>query len=225
MSEKTLAKRHMYPVFGILLSMIIFIFGLFMAKSINTFYFLGGVFVLLFLFGYRKALIMVLPIAIVLSALFGGITYAFSGRVDKTLAAIIRVSTVCLAVVPGLGIKPVEITRNLAQLKVSRSITLGMMITLSFFPLLSTEIKRIKEAMKTRGAGSYLKPKIFYRAFLVPLIVRLVDISDTLSLSIETRGFTMDGSPFTVYKKIKPTAIDFVLIFAVVFCAVLTAVL
>ena len=55
--------------------------------------------------------------------------------------------------------------------------------------------------MKTRGAGSVLNPKIFYRAFLVPFVMRLVNISDTLSLSVETRGFSLEKVPYTVYKK------------------------
>ena len=92
-------------------------------------------------------------------------------------------------------------TRNLSQLHMPRGITLGMLITMSFIPVLRGEIKRVREAMKTRGAGSILNPKIFYRAFLIPLVTRLVDISDTLALSIETRGFTLGKCKYTVYKK------------------------
>ena len=55
--------------------------------------------------------------------------------------------------------------------------------------------------MKTRGAGSVLRPKIFYRAFLVPFVMRLVNISDTLSLSVETRGFSLEKRSYTVYKR------------------------
>ena len=72
---------------------------------------------------------------------------------------------------------------------------------MSFVPVLKGEIKRVREAMKTRGAGSILNPKIFYRAFLIPLVTRLVDISDTLALSIETRGFTLGKSKYTVYER------------------------
>ena len=46
-----------------------------------------------------------------------------------------------------------------------------------------------------------MNPKIFYRAFLVPFVMRLVNISDTLSLSVETRGFSLEKVPYTVYKK------------------------
>ncbi len=85
--------------------------------------------------------------------------------------------------------------------KMPRGVTLGMLIATSFPPVLGAEIKRVREAMKTRGAGSVLNPKIFYRAFLVPFVMRLVNISDTLSLSVETRGFSLEKVPYTVYKK------------------------
>jgi energy-coupling factor transporter transmembrane protein EcfT len=67
-------------------------------------------------------------------------------------------------------------------------------------PVLRQEIKRVREAVKTRGACS-LNPKVFYRAFLVPLVMRLVGISDTLSLSVETRGFCLGKAKYTVYKR------------------------
>ena len=33
-----------------------------------------------------------------------------------------------------------------------------------------------------------------YRALIVPLVMRIIGISDTLSLSLETRAFTLDDS-------------------------------
>ena len=60
-----------------------------------------------------------------------------------------------------------------------------MLITLSFVPVLAAEIRQVRSAMKTRGATSLYKPAVLYRAFLIPLIVRLVNISDTLTLSLD----------------------------------------
>ena len=62
-------------------------------------------------------------------------------------------------------------------------------------------VRMVREAMKTRGAGSILNPKILYRAFLVPLVMRLVNISDTLALSVETRGFALGKAPYSIYKR------------------------
>lgn len=37
----------------------------------------------------------------------------------------------------------------------------------------------------------------------MPLVVRLVNISDTLALSVETRGFSADDKNYTVYRDVK----------------------
>lgn len=104
-------------------------------------------------------------------------------------------------------------------------LTLGMMITLTFFPLLGGEVKQVREAMKTRGAGSFFSPQIFYRAFLIPLVIRLVNISDTLALSVETRGFTKDADACSVYKTVTLRATDIVFLLAVLAGCVLVVVL
>ena len=112
-----------------------------------------------------------------------------------------RFGAVFLAVALGMSVEPADMTRNLSTLKAPRGITLGMLIATSFPPVLGAETRRVREAMKTRGAGSVLNPKILYRAFLVPFVMRIVNISDTLSLSVETRGFSLEKTPYTVYKK------------------------
>ena len=56
--------------------------------------------------------------------------------------------------------------------------------------------------------GGLLNPAILYRAFLIPLMVRLVNLSDTLALSVETRGFTTEAAPYTVYRPVYLQAKD-----------------
>ena len=56
--------------------------------------------------------------------------------------------------------------------------------------------------------GGLLNPAILYRAFLIPLMVRLVNLSDTLALSVETRGFTTYPAPYTVYRPVYLQAKD-----------------
>ena len=87
-------------------------------------------------------------------------------------------------------------------MRLPRVLTLAMLITFTFFPLLRAEVRQTREAMRTRGAGGILNPAILYRAFLIPLMVRLVNLSDTLALSVETRGFTTYPAPYTVYRPV-----------------------
>ena len=136
-----------------------------------------------------------------------------------------RFGAVFLAIVPGMSVAPVRMTRSLSEVHTPRAITLGMLISMSFVPMLKGEIGRVREAMKTRGAGSILNPKILYRAFLVPFVMRLVNISDTLALSVETRGFALGKVRYTIYKKESLAISDIVYVLGLIAGAVLVVVL
>ncbi len=219
-------KRNLYPLIAIASALLIMVFGLVMARTVACSYFLLGALAWVILFGCYKQALKALPLFILFGGVFTLIAYFSSEKnFDSALAMTNRFGAVFLAVMPGMSIQAVAMTRNLSQLHTPRGITLGMLITMSFIPVLRAEIKRVREAMKTRGAGSIFNPKIFYRAFLIPLVTRLVDISDTLALSIETRGFTLGKSKYTVYKKEVINVFDILyllgLIAGVVFAVVL----
>ena len=203
MSEKLQVKRPIYPLIGLIGSVLIIAFGLITAKSAGCVWFLAGMYLLFLVYGYWRACVAVIPFAAVLCAVLAGITFAISQDITAALAAVNRILAVCIAVIPGLALSPILLVRNFSALKIPRTVTLGMMITLTFFPLLGAEVKQVREAMKTRGTGSLFSPQIFYRAFLIPLVMRLVNISDTLALSVETRGFTEAAEGYTVYKTVE----------------------
>lgn len=219
-------KRNIYPLFAVASALLIMVFGLVRARWVACSYFLLGALLWLCLFGCWKQCLKALPAFIIVGGIFTLIAYYASNQ-DATaaLAMANRFGAVFLALVPGMSIQAVVMTRNLSQLHMPRGITLGMLITMSFVPVLRGEIKRVREAMKTRGAGSIFNPKIFYRAFLIPLVTRLVDISDTLSLSIETRGFTLGKSKYTVYKREVVNVFDLLYLLGLIAGVVLAVVL
>ena len=214
------------PLVGLLGSMFVMIFGLVMAKTYAASYYFIGVFCWLCIFGCAAAAIKVLPVFLVTGGIFFGVAYASAGgNIDIGFSMVNRFAAIFLAIIPGLATEPVRMTRSLAQIKVPRGLTLGMLIAMSFGPTLRQEIKRVREAMKTRGAGSVLNPKIFYRAFLVPFIMRLVNISDMLALSVETRGFTLGKCKYTIYHKETFVVSDLIYLIGLVAAAVLVVVL
>lgn len=225
MIEKLLAKHPVYPLIGLLSSVLIIVFGIITAKSEECIFFLTGMWLLFLIFGYWRACFAVIPVAVIMCAVFAGITYAVSSDIQASYAAVNRILAVCIAIIPGLALSPIILVRNFSALKMPRMLTLGMMITLNFFPLLGAEVRQVREAMKTRGAGSFLSPKIFYRAFLIPLVMRLVNISDTLALSVETRGFSKDAADCSVYKTVKLRFWDILFLLLVLAGAVLAVVL
>lgn len=205
-------KIKLYPIFGFFISIATLIFSLLMAKNLHLYYFYIAIAILYLCFGYYKALLKAIPFSIVLIALFASLTYLVSSNNEATIYAINRAIACSLALLPGFLISSNDMVKNLESIKAPKAITLGMMITLNFFPLLKIEMNRIKEAMKTRGACFVFNPKIFYRAFLIPLIVRIVNISDTLTMSVETRGFTFDKTKTTIYNPIKIRVKDIIFI-------------
>lgn len=219
-------KTKLYPLIAITASLFVIIFGLVAARNENLSWYLLGVLVWLFLFGCWKGVLKMLPAFIVFGGAFAGIAYASAGGdFQAALSMLNRFGALFLGVALSMSIAAVRMTRSLSEMHTPRAITLGMLISMSFVPMLKGEIGRVREAMKTRGAGSVLNPKILYRAFLVPFVMRLVNISDTLALSVETRGFALGKVRYTIYKKESLAISDIVYVLGLIAGAVLVIVL
>ena len=219
-------KTKLYPLIAITASLFVIIFGLVVARNENLCWYLLGVLAWLCIFGCFKGVLKILPAFIVFGGAFAGIAYASAGGdFQAALSMLNRFGALFLGVALSMSIAAVRMTRSLSQVHTPRSVTLGMLIAMSFVPMLRGEIRRVREAMKTRGAGSVLNPKILYRAFLVPLVMRLVNISDTLALSVETRGFALGKVRYTIYKKEKIALSDIVFVLGLIAGAVLVIVL
>ena len=222
-------KKPIYPIFTITSAVLIFVGALLFARCISGVIFLAAVFLLLICFGYGKTCLKMIPFLVIYLAVFSAIFYFASHRnLTFALQMAVRLAGVVIAFIPGISLPPVNLVRNLNQLKCPKLLSLGMLITLTFIPVLSGEIKQIRNAMKTRVAVNVFKPQVIYRSFLIPLIVRIVNISDTLSFSVETRGFMADDVKPSVYKTVSITVRD--IVFAVlfmmifIFCLVFTLV-
>lgn len=210
-------KSKLYPLVAVAASLFIIIFGLAAARNDNLCWYLLSVLVWLCLFGCLKGCLKMLPAFIVFGGAFAGIACASAGGdMSAAVSMLNRFGALFLGVALSMSVAAVRMTRSLSQIHTPRAITLGMLISMSFVPMLKGEIRRVREAMKTRGAGSILNPKILYRAFLVPFVMRLVNIADTLALSVETRGFTLGDSLYSIYKKEYPAITDMLFIFGII---------
>lgn len=196
-----------HPLISLLSSIVIMIFGLIYANNFNTLYWLCALYILFIIFGmYKSALKMIIPAGIFIS-IFTLIIYLTTKDTNMILRMTIRFLAIFISLIPASSIYIVDFTTSLNQIHTPRFITIGLMITFSFIPILKIEMKRIKEAMKSRGIAIY-NPKIMYRAFIIPLVMRITEISDTLSISLETRGFKMSGNDYSIYKPIKLKLLD-----------------
>jgi energy-coupling factor transport system permease protein len=218
-------KKKLNPVFAFVSGVFIVVYGLVFAKSAECSYFLLAAYVWLALFGCLKTCLTILPVFAVVASIFFGIFYGATGEILPAVFMVNRLGAIFVGIIPGKNTEAAAMTRSLSQMRVPRAATLGMLIALSFVPMLASEIRRVRESMKTRGAGSALNPKIFYRAFLVPFVMRLVSISDTLALSVETRGFVLGKTQYTVYKKETVSVSDLLYAAGLAAAAILAALL
>ncbi|HAQ29236.1 MAG TPA: hypothetical protein DCQ76_05895 [Ruminococcaceae bacterium] len=217
MLETFEVKKPFYPLISFFASIIVLIFGMLFSKNISAFAFAFAVFVLFSAFGlFKNSAKMTLAMG-VCGLIIGGLSFLTNRSSEAFWQTLLRMILLGLCAVPMVSTSPCDLTRCLAKMKCPRVITLGMLVTLRFIPVLASEIKQIWEAMKVRGANvSWYRPSTIYRAFIIPLVMRIIGISDTLSLSLETRAFTLDDSKSSVYKVIEVKTRDFVFLICVI---------
>ncbi len=209
--HKLYSARPLYPLLGMASALLVVIAGLLSIQQTGY-----PVWLLLFCliycaFGFSSATAKCLLIFIPVSLIFGGFSFLFNRDLTIMLQMTLRVLTIGIASVPVVTLPPVNLTRCLNQLHCPRMITLGMLVAIRFIPVLTGEIRQIREAMKTRGAStSWWNPGCFYRAFLIPLMVRVISISETLSLSLEVRAFDLEDNGATVYRSVHFNRRDFI---------------
>lgn len=208
MMERLQVKKPIYPLVCIAFAAIILLGGLLVSKRLVFAYLLAVLCLMYPCFGYGKVLLKCLTIFIPLSLLIGLLSWPIAGNRIAALQTTGRILLMGLCAVPMVSLPPVNLTRCLTQLNCPRILTLGMLVAVRFVPVLMTEMRRILEAMKTRGVRLTLNPACFYRAFLIPLVMRLTNISEILALSLETRGFDLKEKDATVYRPVRFTLRD-----------------
>lgn len=209
MVESLHVKRPLYPLLSIIASLAIVVEGLLVAKSIRILYLILGLYVLNILFGYGKVLVKCTVIFVPISFIVGGLSGLTAGSGIVSLQTAGRIFIVAISAVTMIATPPIALTRNLTMLKFPRVLTLGMLVTIRFVPILVSESKQILEAMKTRGVNTkWYNLSCLYRSFLIPFIMRIVNMSDIMALSMETRGFDLSVKSTSVYKEIHFTLRD-----------------
>ena len=211
MFEAFEVKNPFYPLVSFVSSIALLVFGMLFSKNILAFAFAGAVFVLFSVFGFFKSAWKMTVAMGLCGLVIGGLSFLTNRSFDAFWQTVLRMILLGLCAVPMVSTSPCDLTRCLAKLKCPRVITLGMLVTLKFIPVLASEIKQIWEAMKVRGANvNWYRPSCIYRAFIIPLVMRIIGISDILSLSLETRAFTLDESQSSVYREVNAKPRDFV---------------
>ncbi|MCD8150827.1 MAG: energy-coupling factor transporter transmembrane protein EcfT, partial [Clostridiales bacterium] len=201
--EQFQVKKPIYPLLCLASTLAFLIAGMLMAKREYFWIFLIEIIVFYIIFGYIKPVLGAVAVFIPVSLLFVLMAMLVNRDFSIALTTGGRVFLVGMCAVPSLGMPLIRLVRNLNQIRCPKMLTLGMLITVRFVPMVAAEVRQIREAMKTRGVRASLwNVKCFYRALLIPLVMRLINISDTMSLSLETRGFELEDTPVTIYEPV-----------------------
>lgn len=207
--ERFAAAKPLYPLLCLLSTICFLVGGMLLARRAYFPAFLAELCVFYLLFGYWRPLFASVFLFIPVSLFFVLLSCLINRNFHVALSMGTRVFLVGICAVPALGMAQIRLIRNMNQLHCPKMLTLGMLIAVRFVPVVGSEVRQIREAMKTRGVRASLwNFKCFYRALLIPLIMRLINISDTLSLSLETRGFELENTPVTVYEPVQFTFRD-----------------
>lgn len=199
-------SKPLYPLLCIISGILVFFTGLLFVKQPWFVFFILAIAILYSFFGYFQVMIKAVIIFSVIGLLTFGITVFFYPA-QNALQNLYRMLLLGLSGVPTVSLPPINLVRNLNAIKVPRWLTLGLLICIRFFGIMSVEIKRIKCAMKLRGISGWYNPRVWYRAIIIPFMMRLFSISDMLSLSLETRAFSMT-SKTSIYKEVSLTLRD-----------------
>jgi energy-coupling factor transport system permease protein len=214
--EQLYVQKPIYPLVSLGVSLSTFGVGLLVAKDLRILLFLGIFTVIYLLFGYGKVLGKATAIFGSIGIIVGGLSMLSTGDFYIALQTFGRIILLAYSSVIMVALEPIYLTRNLVQLKFPRVISLGMLITMRFIPVLIEEIKQIKEAMKTRGIHIRLFDfSSMYRAFLIPFLMRMISLSDVMAISMETRGFEIDADFQKPYKEVRFTPRDGIFIILV----------
>lgn len=225
MWNKIQIKRPIYPLISLAVSLTLLLCGLVVSMNPAALGLYLMLIALLYLFfGYGRVVLLCLGIF----AMIGAVTSIPAMIQQAWLTAMVSIGRsllLGLSSVPLITTPPILLTRAMTKARVPRGIALGLLVTIRFVPILRGEISRVRSAMKTRGVGdSWYRPATIYRAFLIPFMMQLINLSDMLSVSLETRGFDPSRNEAGIYKPVSVNTRDILFgISVLVVCAVSVA--
>ncbi|MEM4525337.1 MAG: energy-coupling factor transporter transmembrane component T [Methanothermobacter sp.] len=98
-----------------------------------------------------------------------------------------------------LTTSPIKFAKSLKSLKIPGEIIFTLTIALRYIPTLAFETAAIWDSLKLRvnlpKTGIIRKPYLIYRGLIIPLIIRVVKISDEVAIAAESKGFDPSRTP------------------------------
>lgn len=206
---------QLHPGLALIVGTLVFFLGLMFVKSSWMPAFVLFLTILYLSAGFGKVMLrtacVILPLGLIMYLLT-----RINGTQRDAYYSFLRCVMLGFAATTTVALEPVRLVRWLNQRAVPRWITVGLLITVRFFTVMRFEIAQIRRAIRLRGIRFWGSPVLYARAFVLPLMIRVLSISELLAVSLETRGFQMDGD-CTIFEPVRVRRKD--LVFGFLFLA------
>ena len=168
---------------------------------------------LLLLFSFRKLFFIILTLLIIWGILYLLKPYlgnVLVGSIYTLLLIIIKFSPIFILGRTLSSYSSSHLMAAFRKIGIGKSISIGITVFFRFIPEISIRMKEIHDGMKIRGFKvSILKPLRSFELYFVPLMYKCINISDTLTCSVISKGIEYDGKK-TNFHEVKFSCFDFV---------------
>ncbi len=194
----------------LLVSTILFLFSLSTTRVIPLGIFLFFLLAFLLLCGLGKAVLRVLPWALLIGSGVLAATYLLGGRPELAWGSALRIVFLFVTfLLFGATTRPITLMRSLNQLKIPPELGIGLLIVTRFLPVLYREMEKIILSFNLRAGHRRKSWSLMYRGLLIPFIFRLFTLSDSITLALQMRAFE-SRPPLSSYQKVSVTLLDWV---------------
>lgn len=106
-------------------------------------------------------------------------------------------AVMCAGLFFALTTSPSKFSRALEKLRVPRSVSFTLTLTIRFIPVFIGEAREVLSSLRMRRVelglrGLIRNPGVLLRSMTIPLVIRMMKTADDLASALESRGF---GSP------------------------------
>jgi energy-coupling factor transport system permease protein len=201
--------KGMNPIIKFVLTIIIIVFSIWTNTLTGQVLNLGFLLLMFAVWGLLPGFIRLVPIMLLFLIPVFLISVICGSTLQAAGVSSIRIVFMFLCYVLFCGSTcPSMLTRSLNTVGVSSYVSIGILITLRFIPVLMNEMQKIKDSFDMRLNGQKRGFKVWYRGMIIPFVFRMSSLSDNLSLALHMKGFGT-AAP-TVYKPVGIKAADLI---------------
>lgn len=207
---------QVHPLVKLLASLLVFIYCLTVKEWLPLAVFLLCFLSFLFFAGLGKSIVRVLPLALLLGGSILVVNFLLGGAGIAGLVSALRIFCFFLSfLLFGATTCPASFMRALNQLKVPSSLSIGMLISLRFVPVLQQEMEKIIQSFSLRLGHRRGEWNLAYRGLMVPFVFKMLTVSDSLTLALQMRAFGTTTQR-TNYQEVKIKVTDWLFLLTII---------